>query len=285
MNRILPPATFRCHRTRPSRIPVALRGLLILALLSALAGCGTPYAVHYRVRPGETLATVAARYGMSEEGLREFNHLEPGDRLRPGDLVFVPGARRPIAPPGPSSGRAEPVRPAPAPPPVANAAPSSGGAAADSPAPRAARVPPPARAPAGSQVSPRPTAAPTAPLRWPIEGPVLRGFGSGPAGESRGVDIGVPSGSEVRAAARGTVTYAGVPARAYGPLVIVRHRGDLFTVYANLAEPNVTKGETVEPGQVIATSGGAEGPIPPHLHFEVRRNETPVDPLLFLPPR
>jgi len=87
----------------------------------------------------------------------------------------------------------------------------------------------------------------------------------------------------VRAAAPGTVTYAGTPASVYGPLVILEHEGNLFTVYGNLRELRVEKGQRVEGGQTIGTSGSRDAVLPPHVHFEVRRGQEPVDPLLYLP--
>ena len=82
----------------------------------------------------------------------------------------------------------------------------------------------------------------------------------------------------------GRVTYAGTPARAYGPMVILEHEGDLFTVYGNLGRLRVRGGQTVTAGQLLGSSGGPQGALPPHIHFEVRLQEEPVDPLLYLPP-
>jgi murein DD-endopeptidase MepM/ murein hydrolase activator NlpD len=111
---------------------------------------------------------------------------------------------------------------------------------------------------------------------------VLRGFGSGPAGDNRGIDIAVAPGSPARAAEDGTVTYAGAPTPVYGTIVIVEHPGRLFTVYSQLASAAVGKGERVARGQEVGTVGPGK---PSRLHFEVRRDERAVDPLLFLPPR
>jgi murein DD-endopeptidase MepM/ murein hydrolase activator NlpD len=120
-------------------------------------------------------------------------------------------------------------------------------------------------------------------LQWPVRGRVLRGFDSGAGGENQGLDIGVPPGTEVKAAAAGTVTYAGTLARAYGPLVIIEHEGRLFTVYSRLRERYVARGQEIEAGEVIGTSGDASAGSRPHLHFEVRKEREPRDPLLFLP--
>jgi lipoprotein NlpD len=118
-----------------------------------------------------------------------------------------------------------------------------------------------------------------------VAGEVLRGFGRGPAGDNRGIDIGVAPGTPVKAAATGRVTYAGTPAQAYGPLVIVDHGAEFHTVYANLRQASVKRGDTVTAGQGVGVSGEQATTPLPHLHFEVRHKGEPVDPLLLLPPR
>ncbi len=228
-------------------IRVALAVALALALL---AGCGTPYARRHLVQPGETVASIARSGGVSEAELRRFNRLGPGDEARPGDILFLPG-------PG---GRAAPAPPQ------------------EPPAPR-----PPVAGPAPAPRPVRPEATPEGqPLRWPLDGEVLRGFSPG---TTRGVDLAAQPGTPVGAAAAGRVTYAGQPARAYAPLVIVEHPNGLFTVYANLAGIRVQEGARVEAGEAVGTSGPAAGGLGPHLHFEVRRGDAVLDPLLFLPPR
>ncbi|GAB6064326.1 hypothetical protein JCM30394_30590 [Deferrisoma palaeochoriense] len=232
------------------------RGILLAA---ALAACGTPYAVRHRVEPGETLSRLAARYGVAEAELRRFNHLGPEDKVRPGDVVFVPGGSRGAAsrgePPGP--GRAEPARLPPAeatPTPRPGASPSS---------------PAPAKPPVAESL-------PRAPVGWPVAGKIVREFA--PERGSRGVDLAVPEGTSVRAVLSGEVAYAGTPSPAYGGLVVLRHPDGLYTVYGNLASVGVDRGERVEEGEVVGTSGPGRRGLGPHVHFEVRRGEEPVDP-------
>ncbi len=220
-------------------------GWIVAAAL--VLGCGTPYAVRHRVRAGETLSTIAAAYGVEETALRRFNRLGPGDEVRPGDVVFVPGPGRSGGRPGPG---VAPARPAPA-------GPSSAGPPGDAP---------PARA--------------TDRLRWPVQGRLVRGFG-GPEG-NRGIDLAVPEGTVVRAAASGEVVYAGIPASAYRGIVILRHAGGLHTVYGNLERVGVRRGQRVRSGDEVGRSGGPARGLPAHVHFEVRRGDRPLDPVLFL---
>jgi murein DD-endopeptidase MepM/ murein hydrolase activator NlpD len=88
----------------------------------------------------------------------------------------------------------------------------------------------------------------------------------------------------VVAAAGGIVIYAGSGIRGYGNLVIIRHPGGLVTVYAHNRRNLVQEGVKVSQGQVIAEVGHSGRASGDHLHFEVRRGETPVDPLKYVRP-
>ncbi|HEX9876512.1 MAG TPA: peptidoglycan DD-metalloendopeptidase family protein [Gammaproteobacteria bacterium] len=137
--------------------------------------------------------------------------------------------------------------------------------------------------------TPRPSAAPlpAAPAlppprwQWPTEGPVLRAFGAA-GGLANGIGIGGRPGQAIRAAAPGRVVYAGSGLNAYGQLVIIKHNDTYLSAYGHNSELVVTQGEDIAAGQVIARMGlGSERQ--PQLHFEIRRNGAPVDPLSHLP--
>ena len=121
---------------------------------------------------------------------------------------------------------------------------------------------------------------------WPVTGPVIRAFdppdtpfGSG----HRGIDIAAPVGTPVRAAAAGTVTFAGaVGGRLF---VTVDHGGGLESTYSFLDAVTVRRGEVVTQGQVVARSGtGHAGDVVPNLHVGVRLLDVYVDPLTYLGP-
>jgi murein DD-endopeptidase MepM/ murein hydrolase activator NlpD len=95
------------------------------------------------------------------------------------------------------------------------------------------------------------------------------------------VDIAAPEGTEVRAAEAGTVLHAGA-LRGYGNVVILDHGGGLRTVYAHNRENLVRAGARVGRGQTIARVGQTGRATGPHLHFEVREDEIPADPLRYL---
>ena len=96
-----------------------------------------------------------------------------------------------------------------------------------------------------------------------------------------GIDIGVPEGTPVHAAAAGTVIYAGWMS-GYGNIVVIDHGNGLSTAYAHNSQLIVGQGATVGKGFVIALSGNTGHSTGPHVHFEVRVNGSPVDPLGYL---
>jgi murein DD-endopeptidase MepM/ murein hydrolase activator NlpD len=125
-------------------------------------------------------------------------------------------------------------------------------------------------------------------LMWPVKGPITSPFGwrINPIWHSRefhqGIDIAVGTGTPVKAAAAGIVTYAGWMT-GYGNVVIIYHGSDISTLYAHLKNFVVKKGQTVRKGQVIAYSDNTGWSSGPHLHFGVYLGEKPVDPLKYLP--
>lgn len=119
---------------------------------------------------------------------------------------------------------------------------------------------------------------------WPARGALTSGFGLrrhpvfGIVRPHHGVDIAAAWGTPVLAAAAGTVVYAGWFG-GYGKLVVVDHGGGLATLYGHLSSIRVSVGQTVGPGEVLGNVGSTGYSTGPHLHFEVRVNGRPVDPL------
>ena len=135
---------------------------------------------------------------------------------------------------------------------------------------------------------PTPTVTPTVTpiLAWPLDGVVLRDFAATTAKKPGydGILIGAPAGSVVKAAAAGTVAFAGSQNTNTGVFVVVQS-GDLVIVYAHLKRASVQQGQTVAQGDVLGEIGvsGLSG-VSPRLQFQVRRNKAPIDPLPLLPP-
>jgi murein DD-endopeptidase MepM/ murein hydrolase activator NlpD len=127
-----------------------------------------------------------------------------------------------------------------------------------------------------------PTQAPSsAGLIWPVQGPITSPFGWRWGRMHQGIDIGVPYGTPIEAAAGGTVIYCGWE-EGYGNFVVLDHGGNLATAYGHQSRIAVTCGQRVDQGQVIGYVGCTGHCTGPHLHFEVRVDGNPVDPMGYL---
>lgn len=199
------------------------------------------------VRRGDTLYGLATRNGIAASDLAAWNGLPPPYTIHPGQSLrlYPPGAGAP------------PVASAPS-------GPSSGGSAPAAPAPRPA-------APASSGFS----------WRWPADGQIINRFSAGDP-TKQGVDIAGSGGSPVRAAADGVVVYSGSGLVGYGELIIVKHNDSWLSTYGHNRRRLVNEGAVVKAGQQIAEMGRSGAPRD-MLHFEIRYNSKPVDPLLYLP--
>ncbi|HEY2074266.1 MAG TPA: peptidoglycan DD-metalloendopeptidase family protein [Gaiellaceae bacterium] len=138
-----------------------------------------------------------------------------------------------------------------------------------------------AEAGTSSSTSP-PATASAAGLIWPVQGPITSPFGPRWGGFHPGIDIGIPEGTPIHAAAAGTVIYCGWES-GYGNLVVIDHHDGIATAYAHQSRIAVSCNQNVDQGQVIGYSGCTGFCTGPHLHFEVRVNGSPVDPLGYLP--
>lgn len=116
---------------------------------------------------------------------------------------------------------------------------------------------------------------------WPATGKVVGNFSES---TNKGIDIGGKIGDAVLASAPGKVLYAGQDLRGYGKLVVVKHNEQFLSVYAHNSQILVKEGQSVTRGQKIAELGQSDAEQP-KLHFEIRKQGKPVDPLQFLPAR
>ncbi len=235
----------------------------------------------YRVQRGDTLYSIAFRYGLDYRKVAAANRIPapytiyPGQRLALREAAVPPPVAAPAASvprTGSSSATvrsgtgavivtppALPTAPAPAPKPEAVTKASS----------------PPAKkntSYAGSSVSA---------WRWPAQGPVLRGYSST---VHKGIDIGGKRGDPVKAVAAGQVVYAGTGIVGFGELLIVKHNDVYLSAYGHNDQLLVAEGDTVKAGQVIAEKGSS-GTDRVKLHFEIRKEGKPIDPQRLLPRR
>ncbi len=146
---------------------------------------------------------------------------------------------------------------------------------------KTSRQPVAARAP--SAVVQRPLSTTKLTWLWPASG-AITGFYSPTGNGRKGIDISGQSGQPVRAAASGKVVYSGDGLTGYGQLIIIKHNSEFLSAYAHNRKLLVQEEELVRGGQHIAELGSS-GARQSMLHFEIRRNGKPVDPLGYLPNR
>jgi lipoprotein NlpD len=231
-------------------------------------------AVHV-VQRGETLTKIAWQHRVDSRELANWNGIVNPDQLRIGQRLRLVPPRGYVA-----------AAPAPVARPPAETTRSSTPARTTTPPPRTSTTTTPRSAPpASSRPSPAPPRSPPAASTaarwsWPTDGAIVARYGADGAIGS-GIGIGGREGQPVRAAAAGRVVYAGGGLIGYGQLVIIKHDETFLSAYGYNAELLVTQGQDVTRGATIALMG--LGPNrQPRLHFEIRRNGTPVDPLLFV---
>jgi len=267
---------------RPSRRTLAAVRIVALATVLVATACTStrsPYLLRrdeipvHVVERGETLYKIAWQHRVDERDLIAWNAIRDPAGLRVGQRLRLANGVRYVAPP---------VVP-PAAPPVTVSSPRPTTARTPSGASTSRSTPPRAKPPATRAVTPPPRPAPvaTAPTwSWPTDGRIVANFGAN-GGISSGIAIGGREGQPVRAAAAGRVVYAGGGLIGYGQLVIIKHDDVFLSAYGYNSNLLVTQGQEVARGTTIALMG--QGPErQPRLHFEIRRNGVPVDPLLFV---
>lgn len=233
----------------------------------------------YKVQRGDTLYSIAFRFGWDWKALAARNNIPAPYTIRPGQLIrfdLSPSGAAPVV----VQQSKPPVSAPPATrPPVQNQPP------AKTPTPPTAQPQPPVVAAGGSA-----TAGKVQPVQrsaqgwaWPANGMLIGKFSSN-GSLNKGIDIAGELGQPVLAAADGAVVYAGSGLRGYGELVIIKHSDAYVSAYGHNRRLLVREGQQVKVGQHIAEIGST-GADRVKLHFEIRRQGKPVDPLQYLPRR
>jgi len=117
---------------------------------------------------------------------------------------------------------------------------------------------------------------------WPVEGKIIDFFADVDRKNHQGVDISSPLGTPIKASNAGKVIYSNNGVKGYGNLIVLRHSEEYVTLYAHNQVNLVEEGAWVEKGQIIGRVGQTGRASGPHLHFEIRKNAKPLDPLPFL---
>lgn len=246
---------------------------------------GKPMGGSYVVKPGDTLAKIAHATGTPIDQLKAANGLSTG-HVRVGQALKV---NHSIQEQDETETASIPARPAAQPAPVAAAAPKVAAAPAAQPVSAPASAKPAAQTASLTEVekkgdnSAAPQSTGIGKYRWPVSGAVIAGYGANVNGSRNdGIDISVPEGTPIKAAENGVVIYAGNGLKQLGNTVLVRHDDGRVTVYGHAESINVTRGQKVTRGQTVALSGMSGDATRPQVHFEVRKDATPVNPVTYL---
>ncbi|WP_018947696.1 peptidoglycan DD-metalloendopeptidase family protein [Thioalkalivibrio sp. AKL17] len=255
-----------------------LRGLIFVLLAALLAAAVSGCALRtpgdsrvpdtHTVSRGETLYSIASRYGLEWRAVARRNAIGAPYTIHPGQRLRLTGPARSSPPPAPTRETAGSSRSSSS----GGKASGNGGGASSAPAPDPEPEPDPPPAPRGDGQ-----------WVWPADGEVVRGF-SDSASTRQGLGIGGEVGDPVRAARSGEIVYAGGGLVGYGRMIIVRHDERFLSAYGHNDRLLVEEGDTVEGGDEIARLG-ASGTDLPMLHFEIRVDGSPVDPASYLPDR
>lgn len=225
------------------------RGSRIAAALIALtvlaSGCASTSGegVTHVLRSGETIYRLSQFYGVPVKSIVRANRIRDVSNIPVGTPLFIPGAKR-----RPPSQTLAVIGPGEA---------------------------------SASDLRNRAQREASLEFNWPIRGQLNSRFGWRSGRRHEGVDIGAKSGTVIRASESGRVILSG-KLGDYGRVVIVKHAGRYSSVYAHNRRNKVKKGAFVEKGDAIAEVGSSGNASGPHLHFEIRRDRKPQDPLAFL---
>lgn len=233
--------------------------------------------LEYRVQPGDTLSSFAVRFGLPVIALQEINNIKDPDLLVVGQALKIPAEAftHTVAPKETLSEIARRYQVS-----LERLVAANGLDNPDHLIPGQTIVVPGAGLDVLTQTA-RVAALPVARLAWPVLGWLSSPFGMRDGRPHEGVDIAANEGEPIRAARSGRVIFAG-PRGTYGNTVILYHGSGLTTLYAHAQKVLVQPGQWVEEGNVIALVGSTGRSTGPHLHFEVRLNGVPYDPLLCL---
>lgn len=204
--------------------------------------------VYHTVKKGETLWRICHTYGVPLAEVSKANGIEDPTAIAVGQRLWMPGAERVLEVPPPPSIT------------------GPGGEKREGEAPDKSHAPTRGR------------------LLFPVPGGKISSeFGQRGGRMHEGLDISAALGTPILAAEDGKVVYSDDGMRGYGNMVIVKHAGNIYTVYAHNRRNLVKAGDLVKRGQKIAEVGQTGRATGPHCHFEVRVGEKPVDPQLYLP--
>jgi murein DD-endopeptidase MepM/ murein hydrolase activator NlpD len=232
-----------------------MRGMMrvkVVFLFLLFVGCTHIYTargVYYRVQPRDSLEGIAKKYRVELQELAEINNIQREQELKSGRSLYIPGIR-----------------------------PRDLDAIIEGKTEKKGRT----RRTHASLIPSSKIEVDHGRFVWPVTGGLSSNFGIRRGRRHDGIDIRAKRGTPLLVAADGEVVYS-KRMRGYGNLILVKHEGDFFTVYAHNSVNLVKKGKGVKQGEVIAKVGQSGRATGPHLHFEVREGTKPRNPIFFLP--
>ncbi len=222
--------------------------LLILTLL--LTGCSISHGVYHEIGKGQTLWRIAKVYNVDLQDIAEANNITDTRQIEVGQKIFIPGAERVLeVKPYTAKGQGSRVK----------GQQDDKGEKEDKITLEKGR------------------------FIWPVNGEVTSGFGIRNGQKHNGIDISAPAGADIVAADDGEVIYSDNGMRGYGNLIILQHKDKFVTIYGHNKENLVSVGKNVKKSELIARVGNSGNSTGYHLHFEIRRDTKPRNPIFFLP--
>lgn len=232
--------------------------ILHLATLLFLTSCAVSHGVYHEVGKGQTLWRIAKTYNVDLQDIAEANNITDTRQVEAGQKIFIPGAERVLeVKPYITKGQ--------------DGYPSKGWVGGKR------------QGAEDKEEKEGKIVFEKGRFIWPVKGDVTSGFGIRNGQKHDGVDISAPLGTDVVAADDGEVIYNGDGMRGYGNIIIIQHKDKFVTIYGHNKENLANVGKNVKKGELIAKVGNSGNSTGYHLHFEIRKDTKPRNPLFFLP--
>lgn len=199
--------------------------------------------VYHTVKRHQTLWRICKTYGVDINKVARINHIRDPSRIRVGQRIFIPGAKKVLK--------------------VDIYIDDIGGSR-------------------GRREDPKKLVLAKGRFLWPIRGKVSREFGIRGTAKHDGIDISARRGAPIKASDSGRVLYSGNEISGYGNIIIIKHEGGFISIYAHNDVNEVAEDMKVKRGQIIGRVGSTGRGSDPHLHFEIRKNNRPINPRLVL---
>ena len=239
---------------------VPVNSLVLSVLIMIVVSACTPTGIYHTVKPGQTLYRIAMTYDIDEDKLARINNIKDPTQLRVNQLRKVPATASTSVSRKQATKKSFSKRPVTKPSAVQ-------------------------KSPATSKSTAKPSVS--KPVKgifaWPAQGKVLNKFGAQGQKIYKGIEIGLPKGTGIKAAASGKVIYSGNAIPGYGNLIILEHSDNFFSVYGFNHKNLVKMDDFVGQGDRIALSGMPPNGQSARLHFEIRKGKSAVNPILYLP--